>query len=119
MTTFTAATVNAPAGLKHERLKSWVAEIANLAQPDRVYWADGSQEEYDRLCAEMVASGMLVKLNPTLRPHLHLLAAQGRRGSNEQLGRSGEDARHAAGSLRRLHARPHDVRRAVLDGPHR
>jgi phosphoenolpyruvate carboxykinase (GTP) len=72
MPTFAAATVNAPAGLKHQRLKSWVAEIANLAQPDRVYWADGSQEEYDRLCAEMVASGMLVKLNEKLRPNSYL-----------------------------------------------
>ncbi len=41
----------------NERLKAWVADVATLCQPKAVYWCDGTQAEYDRLMAEMVASG--------------------------------------------------------------
>ena len=51
-----ATTLEAPATVKNKELVAWVNEMAALMKPDQVYWCDGSQEEYDRLCAEMVAA---------------------------------------------------------------
>jgi len=53
----------------NQKLISWVNEWAELCQPEKVYWCDGSEEENDRLMAEMVASGMAVKLDDKKRPN--------------------------------------------------
>jgi len=57
-----------PAFVKNRHVIAWVTEMAAWCEPDRIYWCDGSQQEYDRLCEEMVASGMFIRLNPKLRP---------------------------------------------------
>ncbi len=57
-----------PEYLKNETLKRWVSETAALVEPEEVYFCDGSDEEYGRLCDGMVASGMLKRLNESKRP---------------------------------------------------
>ncbi|MYH81381.1 phosphoenolpyruvate carboxykinase (GTP) [Candidatus Poribacteria bacterium] len=53
---------------KNKKLQNWVEEAAALCQPDSIYWCDGSQEENDRLCEELVQSGTFFRLDPEKRP---------------------------------------------------
>ncbi|WP_457323631.1 phosphoenolpyruvate carboxykinase (GTP) [Roseateles sp. P5_E11] len=64
--------LNLPAYVKNARLIAWVAEIAALTEAADVYWCDGSADEYQRLCDQLVAAGTFKKLNPKLRPGSYL-----------------------------------------------
>ncbi len=64
--------LNEPAHVKHARLIAWVAEVAALTQARDVQWCDGSIEEYDRLCQQLVDAGTMQRLNPALRPNSYV-----------------------------------------------
>ena len=57
---------------KNKKLLRWVEEAAELCQPDSIYWCNGSQEENDRLCEELVQKGTFVRLDPKKRPGSYL-----------------------------------------------
>jgi len=55
--------------VNHKELMAWVNEIADLCNPDKVQWCDGSKEEYEGLCELLVSKGTFVRLNPKKRPN--------------------------------------------------
>jgi phosphoenolpyruvate carboxykinase (GTP) len=61
-------TIEFPSAMTNAAARAFVQEIATLCEPARVYFCDGSQEEYDRLCNELVEAGTFKKLNPAKRP---------------------------------------------------
>ncbi|MBS7779855.1 MAG: phosphoenolpyruvate carboxykinase (GTP) [Comamonas sp.] len=67
-----ALTIQAPSYVKNARLIAWVAEMAALCKPANIHWCDGSQEEYDALCQQLVAAGTFKPLNAAKRPGSYL-----------------------------------------------
>ena len=61
-----------PAPTDNEKLLTWIAEAVELMQPEKVVFADGSQEEWDRLSAELVEAGTFIRLNDEKRPNSFL-----------------------------------------------
>src|SRR5207302_1064516 len=61
-----------PAPTKNERLLAWVQEVAAMTEPDSIHWCDGSAEEYDSLCAQLVEAGTFEKLSDAKRPNSYL-----------------------------------------------
>ncbi|NQW95046.1 MAG: phosphoenolpyruvate carboxykinase (GTP) [Polaromonas sp.] len=64
--------LNTPGYVKNAKLIAWVADMAALCKPDSIYWCDGSDAEYQRLCQQLVDAGTFKKLNPVKRPNSFL-----------------------------------------------
>ncbi|MBV9865424.1 MAG: phosphoenolpyruvate carboxykinase (GTP) [Abitibacteriaceae bacterium] len=61
-----------PEYVSNERLIKWVRQMVALCQPDAVHWCDGSPEEYDQLCNQLIEAGTFTRLNQEKRPHSFL-----------------------------------------------
>jgi len=64
--------IQAPSYVKNAKLMAWVADMAALCKPEAIHWCDGSKEEYDRLCQQLVDAGTFRKLDPAKRPNSFL-----------------------------------------------
>jgi phosphoenolpyruvate carboxykinase (GTP) len=64
--------LNTPSYVKNPKLIAWVADMAALTKPAAIYWCDGSDDEYQRLCQQLVDAGTFKKLNEAKRPNSFL-----------------------------------------------
>jgi len=64
--------IAAPNYVKNPQLIAWVAKMAALCKPAHIHWCDGSQEEYESLCQQLVKAGTFKPLNPAKRPGCYL-----------------------------------------------
>ncbi|HEX7241874.1 MAG TPA: hypothetical protein VF263_16450, partial [Longimicrobiaceae bacterium] len=61
-----------PDHVRHEGLRAWIRDAVALCRPDRVHFCDGSREEYDALCGELVRAGTFRRLDARKRPNSYL-----------------------------------------------
>ena len=72
MSSTTETATNGNAGTENARLQAWVAEWAEIFQPDAIEWCDGSEEEWDRLTDLLVEQGSFTRLDESKRPNSFL-----------------------------------------------
>jgi phosphoenolpyruvate carboxykinase (GTP) len=70
--TVTEVTQASAARTTNRKLLAWVDEVAQLTQPDSVHWCDGSAEEYENLCRQLVEAGTFERLSDAKRPSSYL-----------------------------------------------
>ena len=135
MTADTSQTTAAPT--THEGILAFVAEVAAMTTPDRIYWCTGSDEEWVELTDALVATGTFTRLDPAKKPNSFHAASDPTDvarvedrtyicsvdekdcgPTNNWMDPCGDEGPHAR-ALRRLHEGPHDVRHPLRDGPPR
>ena len=63
------ATITTNAPTTHQGILDFVAEVAELTQPDRIHWCTGSDEEWDELTRALESTGTFTRLNPQIKPN--------------------------------------------------